>query len=110
MHDYGNDYGNDEIAKSKMRIAGYQIHQDGCVKEFDLGEEANIIPNTIGENIYTYKCDYQYTGNKNTSLRGLLCGGSANSSNKAGLSYFYSALGVDFSDANVGYRLIKEID
>lgn len=108
--DNPNDYGDDEIAKSKMRIAGYQIHQDGCIKEFDLGEEANIIPNTIGESIYTYKCDYQYTGIKDISLRGSLFSGGANSGNKAGLSYFYSALGINFSDANVGFRLIKEID
>ena len=104
------NYGDDEIAKSKMRIAGYQIHQNGWIKEFDLGEEANIIPNAVGGSFSTYKCDYQYAGNKDASLRTFFVGGTAHSSGYCGLSYFYSALGVGFTDAARGFRLIKEID
>ena len=108
--DNPNDYGDDEIAKSKMRIAGYQIHQDGFIKEFDLGEEANIIPNAVGGSISTYKCDYNYTGNKDTTLRTLFVGGSAAGDSNAGLGCFDSSADVGVAYANRGFRLIKEID
>lgn len=108
--DNPNDYGDDEIAKSKMRIAGYLIHQDDWIKEFDLGEEANIIPNAIGRSATTYKCDQQRTGDKDTSLRILQVGGLSTHSSFTGLIYFDSACDVNYSGANRGFRLIKEID
>ena len=109
--DNPNDYGDDEIAKSKMRIAGYQIDQDGWIKEFDLGEEANIISNAVGASTSTYKCDRQYAGSKNAILKTLFVGGLAGSSGGiAGLSCFDSSYGVNSDLDDIGYRLIKEID
>lgn len=108
--DNPNDYGDDEIAKSKMRIAGYLIHQNDWIKEFDLGEEANIIPNAVGGSATTYKCDQQHTGDKDTSLRILWVGGLSTHNSPAGLIYFDFAYDVNYSGANRGYRLIKEID
>ena len=105
-----NNYGDDETAKSKMRIAGYWIHQNGFIKEFDLGEEANIIPNTVRGSSSTYKCDYQNTGSKNTSLRVLCIGGNASEGSMAGLSCFDSLSSTAGTDATRGFRLIKEID
>jgi len=52
-----------------MTLAGHIIHKDGCVKEFDLGSTGNIFASSVGGSSTTYKCDYNYTGSKNTSLR-----------------------------------------
>lgn len=106
-----NNYGDDEIAKSKMRIAGYQIHQNGFIKEFDLGEEANIIPATIGASFVTYKCDYNYVETKNTALRTIFVGGNANSGSTSGLCLLDStSTSNKAAGTYLGYRLIKEID
>ena len=52
-----NNYGDNELAKNAMEIAGHEIHQDGYIKEFDLGEAAHIIPKSVGGDTTKYKCD-----------------------------------------------------
>ena len=109
--DNSNDYGDDEIAKSKMRIAGYWIHQNGFIKEFDLGEEANIIPAIVGASFATHKCDYNYVEIKNTNLRTIFVGGTATSIGTGGLCLLDST-GTSNAAAGtyLGFRLIKEIN
>ena len=102
-----NNYGDNESAKNAMEIAGHEIHQDGYTKEFDLGEAAHIIPESVGGDTTKYKCDYHWTGSKDTSLRTLLVGGSAASSTTAGLSSFSSHPGVSTSTAIVGFRSVS---
>ena len=41
-----------------MEIAGHEINEDGYTKEFDLGEAAHIIPESVGGDTTKYKCDY----------------------------------------------------
>ena len=53
-----NNYGDNESAKNAMEIAGHGIDQNGCTKEFNLGEAAHIIPESVGGDITKYKCDY----------------------------------------------------
>ena len=108
--DNPSDYGDNEEAKSKMRIAGYQLYQDGYIKYFDLGDEAHIIPNTVGGSTSTYKCDYNYTGVKDTTLKTLFVGGAALHGSYAGLGCFQSSVGVGYADASSGFRLIQELD
>lgn len=86
---------------------GEEIHQDGYTKLFDLGDAAHIIPNVMGGNTTQYKCDYHWTGGKNTTLRTLLVGGSANNGTNAGLGYFSSNGGVSGSWAYVGFRSVS---
>ena len=90
-----------------MEIAGHEIHQDGYTKEFDLGEAAHIIPESIGGDTTKYKCDYHWTGSKDTSLRTLIVGGGAYSSAEAGLGYFNSFNGVSHSYAYFGFRSVS---
>ena len=97
-----NNYGDNESAKNAMEIAGHEINKDGYTKEFDLGEAAHIIPESVGGNTTNYKCDYHLT-NSNTSLRTLLVGGSAHLSATAGLGSFASNDGVSNSRAFVGF-------
>lgn len=98
-----NNYGDNELAKNAMEIAGHEIHQDGYTKEFDLGEAAHIIPESVGADTTKYKCDYHRTGSKDTSLRTLIVGGGATDGTSAGLSYFYSVRGASYSTTNCGF-------
>lgn len=101
------NYGDDEASKLKMEIVGHEIHQDGCTKEFDLGETAQIIPIMMGGDATQGKCDYHWTGGKNTSLRTLLVGGCAVNGSSAGLGSFYSDNGVSASSTHIGFRSVS---
>ena len=102
-----NNYGDNESAKNAMEIAGHEIHQDGYTKEFDLGEAAHIIPESVGGDTTKYKCDYHWTGAKDTSLRTLFVGGSSDYGANAGLGVFYSSGGVSSSYAPFGFRSVS---
>ena len=102
-----NNYGDNESAKNAMEIAGHEIHQDGYIKEFDLGEAAHIIPESVGGDTTKYKCDYHWIGYKNTSLRTLIVGGSAYTGAGAGLGDFASDSGVSDPYTNIGFRSVS---
>ena len=101
-----NNYGDNESAKNAMEVAGHEIHQDEYTKEFDLGEAAHIIPESVGGSTTKYKCDYHWTGSKDTSLRTLVVGGHAFDGAYAGLGYFYSHHGVSNSSLYIGFRSV----
>ena len=61
----------------------------------------------MGANTTTYKCDYHWTGSKNTTLRTLIVGGSAANGGYAGLGDFLSDHGVSHSAATVGFRSVS---
>ena len=86
---------------------GEEIHTDGYTKQFDLGDAAHIIPNVMGANTTTYKCDYHWTGSKNTTLRTLFVGGDARNGGNAGLGGFHSYNGVSGSHTAVGFRSVS---
>ncbi len=91
-------------------IAGYEVAQDGYIKEFDLGETAEIIPSSCtGASITTYMCDYHYCNASSTALRTLLVGGGADRGGFAGLGYFYSDVGVGFAGSAVGFRTLNRV-
>ena len=60
----------------------------------------------IGGNATQGKCDYHWTGGKDTSLRTLLVGGSADNGSGAGLGGFCSVNGVSGAWADVGFRSV----
>lgn len=88
---------------SRMRLAGIELNEDFYIKEYDLGNTAEIIPRLGGGNITQYKCDYHLT-NGAAELRTLSLGGFAASNVQAGLGAFYSYYAVDFSSVVYGYR------
>lgn len=100
-------YGDNEAAKSAMEVAGHEIHADGYTKEFDLGDAAHIIPASVVGGVTTYKCDYHWTGSKDTSLRTLIVGGISLNGTDAGLGHFASRHGVSYSSADVGFRSVS---
>lgn len=91
-------------------IAGDEVAQDGYIKEFDLGETAEIIPSSCaGASATTYICDYHFCNADSTELRTLLVGGHANNGSVAGLGYFDSYGDVDSANSNVGFRTLNRV-
>lgn len=91
-------------------IAGDEVAQDGYIKEFDLGETAEIIPSSCtGASATTYICDYHSCNAASTELRTLRAGGSADGGNIAGLGDFYSDNGVGLAASRVGFRTLNRV-
>lgn len=91
-------------------IAGYEVAQDGYIKEFDLGKTAEIIPSSCtGASITTYMCDYHYCSASSTALRTLLVGGGARDGGNAGLGSFDSSYGVGYAYSYVGFRTLNRV-
>lgn len=91
-------------------IAGYEVAQDGYIKEFDLGETAEIIPSSCtGASATTYICDYHSCNATSTELRTLLVGGHAALGGNAGLGYFGSHYGVGHAVSGVGFRTLNRV-
>lgn len=91
-------------------IAGYEVAQDGHIKEVDLGKTAEIIPSSCtGASATTYMCDYHSCNISSTTLRTLLVGGGASGSDYAGLGCFYSYGGVRNASSSVGIRTLNRV-
>lgn len=91
-------------------IAGYEVAQDGYIKEFDLGETAEIIPSSCTRaSATTYICDYHSCNATSTELRTLLVGGCADYGGTAGLGYFRSDGDVGTAYSNVGFRTLNRV-
>lgn len=93
---------SDSDYKSMKRV-GIELNEGGYVKEWDLGNTAEIIPRLNGGNTTQFKCDYHCT-NTSTGLRTLVLGGYAADGGRAGLGYFGSHLGVGHAYAYFGFR------
>lgn len=96
---YGDDY-------SLFDIAGVEIAQDGWIKAFNLGSNAEIIPSSIGGSESTYKCDYHWCNVDYTGKRTLRVGGGAINGGSAGLGCFVSDSGVGYAHTVVGFRTV----
>lgn len=91
-------------------IAGYEVAQDGHIKEFDLGKTAEIIPSSCtGASATTYMCDYHSCNASSTALRTLLVGGRAINGGAAGLGFFSSDYGVGGAGSTVGFRTLNRV-
>ena len=99
---YGDDY-------SLFDIAGVEIAQDGWIKAFNLGSNAEIIPSSIGGSESTYKCDYHWCNADSIEKRTLLVGGHAYGGSAAGLGSFNSLHGVGYADTDVGFRSLVRV-
>ena len=88
---------------SKMRVVGIELNEGGYVKEWDLGNTAEIIPRLNGGNTTQYKCDHHWIAIA-TGLKVLVLGGSTDYNGKAGLGNFNSYNGVGSAATSVGFR------
>lgn len=96
----------DTLNDSYVKV-GEEIHQDGYIMSFDLGDAAHIIPHVMGGDTTKYICDYHWTGGKDKTLRTLFVGGNANNGANAGLGCFNSFHGVSNSWAHIGFRSVS---
>lgn len=99
---YGDNY-------SLFDIAGVEIAQDGWIKAFNLGSNAEIIPSSIGGYQSTYKCDYHWCNADSIEKRTLVVGGGAADGGLASLGAFDSIAGVGGAYANVGFRSLVRV-
>lgn len=88
---------------SKMRVVGIELNKDDYVKEWGLGNTAEIIPRLNGGNTTQYKCDYHWC-NDATGLRTLILGGTSPDASSTGLGYFDSRFGTDITYSSFGFR------
>lgn len=88
---------------SKMRVVGIETNKAEYIKEWDLGNTAEIIPRLIGGNTTQYKCDYHWIS-LSAGLRTLVFGGSTNDGGAAGLGGFNTFHNVDDTSVYVGFR------
>lgn len=99
---YGDDY-------SLFDIAGVEAAQDGWIKAFNLGSNAEIIPSSIGGSESTYKCDYHWCNADSIEKRTLLVGGGAHDGGYAGPSSFNSINGVGSALTDFGFRSLVRV-
>lgn len=99
---------SDTLTDDYIKIAE-STHNEGYVKAFDLGDDANIIASAVGGGGTTYMCDYHWTGNANTTLRTLSVGGSANYGANAGFSCLFSYSGVSDAGSDLGFRSVSVV-
>ena len=100
---YGEDY-------SLFDIAGVEIAQNGFIRTFDLGSNAEIIPSSVAGSESTYKCDYHLCDAYSVDAKTLVVGGGAHGGSWAGLGCFFSSFdGVGYADASVGFRSLVRV-
>lgn len=83
-----------------------QPHNQGCIKEWHLGDSADIVPESIGGNTTQYKCDY-YQVNYDDTPETLLVGGYAAHGGAAGLGRFGSNYLVSYTWTRAGFRSVS---
>ena len=88
---------------SKMKLVGMEYNEGGYIKEWDLGNTAEIIPRLNTGNVTQYKCDYHWISNL-SGLKALFLGGLADDAGIAGLGYFGSGRNVNIALTLLGFR------
>ena len=87
---------------SKMKIVGMEISKGGYIKEWDLGNTAEIIPRLVGGSATQYKCDLHST-NPGAS-RILTFGNTVNVHSYNGLGHYSSIYDKETPSTTFGYR------
>ena len=89
-----------------MDYIGGEVRQEGYIQSVNLGNQADIIPLTVGGGANTGMCDYHWIGSDNTTARILLMGGRANYGSQAGFSYWTSGTALAGANSRVGFRTV----
>lgn len=100
---YTSDSNFSDSITNDYIIAGYTVHKNDYIKNWNLGDKAEIIPIIVGGNSNIYVCDYKYSGDSNTTLRTLVLGGNAAYGSIAGVGCFNSDSSVGYSIAYIGF-------
>lgn len=103
--DHPNNYSDSDY--SSMCYIG-EMPNNGYIKSLNIGETAEIIPESTGANGTTYMTDYCYRGTAVTTYT-LLFGGYANDGAGAGLGCFHGSGSVGWAGATGGCRVSLKI-
>lgn len=94
---------------SSMELRGTTPdYNESWIKEFVIGDKADIIPLSVGGSGTTYKADYSWN-NQDLSNHTVLFGGNADGGSSCGLGCFNARDGVGSAFANVGFRVYKRL-
>lgn len=94
---------------NSMRVIGMELnyYKGGFIKEWDLGDTAEIVPRLNGGGFNRYKCDYHWVNN-DKGLRTLTLGGDAGHNPESnlynGLGGFNSAGNTNVAAYYIGFR------
>nr|DAQ68407.1 MAG TPA: hypothetical protein [Crassvirales sp.] len=88
---------------SKMRVAGIELNEEEFIREWDLGNTAEIIPRLNGGGVTKFKCDFHVVKDL-TGLRTLVLGGNGSSGSYSGLGYFNSFHNIGTYTTTFGFR------
>lgn len=96
----------DTLNTSYVKV-GEQIHKDGCIKSFDLGDAAHIIPHVIEGDVTQYTCNVNFAENPDDTLCKLIIGGTAETGYGSGLGRFESRASSYRIHSTEGYRTVS---
>ena len=89
-----------------MDYIGGEVRQKGYIQSVNLGNQADIIPLTVGGGANTGMCDYHWLGGDSAAARLLLMGGNAYSGSRAGFGSWHSGNALALADSTVGFRTV----
>lgn len=95
---------------SVMNVAGIEVAEDGYIKEFNLGETGEIIPQLTDGSESTYKCDYHQCHKSFTGNSLLVVGGFAYDCGSAGLGNSNSSYSVNSELSGAGFRSVVRVN
>lgn len=110
---FGTFEGGTNPTAEQLIAAGYELQDfkestitSQYVKKLVNNNQADLFPTVVGNgaSVTTYYCDYHWTSATATP-RTLLIGGRSGLGSSAGLFLLHSAVGLDYSYANVGTRI-----
>lgn len=97
-----------EEAKTNAVRSLQQHHDEGYIKEWHIGVNADMIPKAVGGTSSTYMCDY-YWVNYDSTPETLFVGGQLMNGSNAGLGNFNSNHHVGYVNPRVGFRTITRV-
>ena len=102
-------YGDSYTQTKTMKKVGIIRCESGYIREWDLGDTAEIVPRMLGGNATQFKCDYHSYGRAH-SVAMLCLGSDATGYNNAGLGSFNTSYEPTSSSSNIGYRSSCVVD
>lgn len=102
-------YGDSYQQTKTMKKVGIIRCESGYIREWDLGDTAEILPRMLGGNATQFKCDY-HLHDRVISAAMLCLGSDATGYSNAGLGSFNTSYRPTYSSSNIGYRSVCVID
>ena len=89
-----------------MDYIGGEVRQEGYIQSVNLGNQADIIPLTVGGGANTGMCDYHWLGGDSATARLLFMGGDAHHGSLAGFGSWNSEYALANALSTVGFRTV----